>query len=519
MLDNANFDYKKWERAAEDWQRSASGGSEDALEPWPEPVDLFGGFATPAFPTDVMPEPIRAFAEDQAELIGVDPAILCMTAIAAVAGCLDDRIEIQPKRYDPTWRESARLWVGVIGDPSTKKSPGLKKAMGPVKKVAGEWRKEANEAIKTWKNACEQAKAEDKNAELPERPITKRLTVSDVTVEKLSDIMSEIEPRGILVDKDELTGWLTSMDAYKNGAGGKDKAAWLEAYNGGGLEVDRVTRGSVFVENWSASVIGGIQPQVIEDYANANNHDGMLQRLLLAYAQPSSCGVDRMPDMAAKDAYAAMLEKIARTTPGETVKLTEGAHKVREAFNDRLHKAITSLPNPHLTAMLGKWEGTFARLCLALHAVKCAHAHVHPSGEGVTGDTARAVDRLLWRTLLPHAIKFYGGLDATEGHAGQLAGLLLTKGWGRFTVKRDLHNNMIAYRKMHDRERDEMLDRLMAYGWIAPDNTKLNERGRPAAYHVSPVIHERFADQAAQETERRAKVAGLMQDLSNGEKM
>ena len=514
MLDNEPFDYERWARAAETEQRSTGNGSSGSGDrEWPEPIDIFGGFATPAFPADTMPELIRNFADDQAELIGVDPAILCMTAIGAVAGCLDDRIEIQPKRYDPTWKESARLWVGIIGNPSTKKSPGIKKAMGPVKKIAGEWRKETNDTIKEWQKDCEQAKAEDKNASLPEKPVTKRLTVGDVTVEKLSDIMAETEPRGILVDKDELTGWLASMDAYKNGAGGKDKAAWLEAYNGGAMEIDRVTRGSVFVENWSASVIGGIQPQVIDEYANANNHDGMLQRFLLAYAQPASRGVDRRPDLDAKDAYDAMLQKIARMTPGEAVELTAEAHEVREAFNERLHTAVTSLPNPHLVAMLGKWEGTFARLCLVLHAVKCAQARVHPSSRQVSSGTAQAVDRLLWRTLLPHAIKFYGGLDATENHARQLAGLLLSRQWETFTVRRDLVLNMHAFRKLKEHDREETLDRLFAYGWVEPDDTRLNERGRPAGYRVNPKIHLRFAEQAEAETERRDKVATILRTM------
>ena len=490
---------------------------DDASE-WPEPVDLFGNLAPPAFPTDVMPEPIRSFANDQAELIGVDPAIICMASLAAVAGCLDDRIKIQPKRYDPTWTESARLWIGIIGDPSSKKSPGIKKAMAPVKAIAGGWRKEAEKEIAEWKEAC--AAADKNNEERPEKPITRRLTVSDITVEKLSSVMAETEPRGMLVDKDELTGWLASMDAYNNSAGGKDKAAWLEAYNGDAMEIDRVQRGSVFVENWSVSVVGGIQPQIIQSYANANDFDGMLQRFLLAYARPTTRGVDRYPDMEAKDAYAVALEDIARMQPQPgVVRLTDEAQKVREAFNDRLHDATTSLPNRHLTATLGKWEGTWARVVLAMHAVWCARKGIHPNASAVNGECARGAARLLWRTLLPHAIKFYGGLDTTEDDALGLAGLLLAREWDRFTVKRDLHNHMLACRKMKDWQREEMLDRLEAYGWIAREQGKLNERGRPAAYLVNPAIRERFAEQAEAERGRRAKVAQLMDDLSGREKM
>ena len=482
----------------------------------PEPADLFGQFTTPVFPVDLMPVPIRDYAKDQAELIGVDSAILSMAALGAVAGCLDDRVEIQPKRYDPTWTESARLWIGIIGEPSAKKSPGIAKALSPVRKVAAKWREEYNKKHKEWQEECDRIKREDKHAETPPGPQLKRLTASDVTVEKLGDILHQCEPRGIIIDKDELTGWLASMDAYKQGAGGKDKAAWLEAYNGGGMEIDRVNRGSLWVENWSATVIGGIQPQVITDYANANNHDGMLQRFMLIHASPAHRGVDRHPDMQAKEAYADMMEQLVEVQPGlEPVQLSPEAHEIREAFNDRLHKAVTSMPNRHLTAMLGKWEGLFARVCLAFHAAECACSKDHPSASPVGGETARKVDRLLWHCLLPHAIQFYDGMDPTEDQARQLAGLLLARKWERFTVRRDLNNNMKTYRRMKEWEREEMLDRLEAYGWIGAEPA-LNERGRPVAYKVNPLVHQRYAEHAEQEKERRRQVAEILGELKEG---
>ncbi|WP_225741666.1 DUF3987 domain-containing protein [Halospina sp. K52047b] len=478
----------------------------------PPPADLFGKFTTPAFPVELMPAPIRDYAEDQAELIGVDPAIISMAALGAVAGCLDDRVEIQPKRYDPTWTESARLWIGIIGDPSAKKSPGIKKALSPVRKIAAEWREEYAKKMKAWEEACKQ---KEKGEEDPPAPELRRLTTSDVTVEKLGDILAKCEPRGIIVDKDELTGWLASMDAYKGGSGGKDKAAWLEAYNGGGLEIDRIGRGSTWVANWSACVIGGIQPQVINEYANANNHDGMLQRFMLIHAASAQQGVDRRPNMEAKESYEALLRQLVGTQAGnEPVTLSPEAHEVREAFNDRLHRAVTTMPNRHLTAMLGKWEGLFSRVCLAFHAAECAHWMEHPTAHQVSRETAQKVDRFLWNAMLPHAIQFYDGMDPTEDQARQLAGLVLARQWGRFTVKRDLHNYMLAYRKMKEWEREEMLDRLEAYNWIGPEpGCRLNERGRPSAYLVNPQIHTMYQDHAEQERERRQEVARIMADL------
>jgi len=478
-----------------------------------EVVDIFDNMGSPLFPVDLLPGVVADYAMDQAELIGVDAGVIGMAAIGAMAGCIDDRIQLQPKRYDPTWLESARLWIGIIGDPSTKKSPGIKKAVSPVNRVAEKWRKQHQEAVKQWEDACQQAQAEDKKAKLPPPPEGKRLTVSDTTVEKLGDILSKQEPRGILVLRDELSGWLASMDAYRNGAG-KDRPAWLEAYNGGPLEIDRIGRGSIFVPNWSATVIGGIQPSVIDDYANVTNHDGMLQRFLLYYATTAPPGEDRQPNMMAKDLYGELIDHLAHLQPAErSVILSDDAHQVREAFNSRLHKLVTSTPNKHLSAMLGKWEGTFARLLLAFHCVDAKDKRYHPLEVQVSGETAAKVDGLLWRVILPHSIAFYNGIDPAEKNSRLLAGLLLARKWHRFTVKRDLNNNMLASRRMTDREKDEMLDRLEAYGWIAGEPGKLTERGRPSAYKVNPVIHVRFKEQAEQEILRRADCTEIINSL------
>jgi hypothetical protein len=42
------------------------------------------------------------------------------------------------KRYDPSWLEEARLWVAMVGMSSTKKSPILKAATRPLRKLNDE---------------------------------------------------------------------------------------------------------------------------------------------------------------------------------------------------------------------------------------------------------------------------------------------------------------------------------------------------------------------------------------------
>ena len=479
-------------------------------------VDFLNQLSLPPFDLSLLPSAIARYARDQAELMGVDPAVIAMAALGACAGCLDDRIQVQVKRHDKGWTESARLWIGIIGDPSAKKSPGLKKAMAPLSCIDRRWRQESDKAMAEYLAETEGLK---KGEQKPPPPILKRLIVNDATVEKLADIASTHEPRGMLSFQDELSGWLSSMDVYKNG-GNKDRANWLEAYNGGPRAIDRVNRGSSYCENWSFTVLGGIQPSFIHAYANATNHDGMLQRFILIQAGRSSLGVDRPVDGHARDTYMELAEHLAAIKPPEpesdnpVVRLSEEAHQIREALDEKIHRIGVNHPNKHLSAALGKWSGAFARLALTFHCIEFATFSDYPTSRPISEETAQRVSDLMTRVLLPNAISFYEGLDPSEEQARHIAGLILARGWARFTVKRDLSQNMRAFRKLKPWEQDEALDRLETFGWIHPEPGKApNERGRPKAYIVNPSVHERFAEQAEAERQRRTEEREVLREL------
>ncbi|YBW38117.1 DUF3987 domain-containing protein [Nitrobacter sp. TKz-YC01] len=101
-----------------------------------DPVDLWSKLSPPVLPTGVLPRPIEAFAFGQAEQMGADPAGLAMAALAVCAAAIPDRVRIKVKRHGH-WYENARLWVALIGSPSTKKSPIVGQAMRPIARLDG----------------------------------------------------------------------------------------------------------------------------------------------------------------------------------------------------------------------------------------------------------------------------------------------------------------------------------------------------------------------------------------------
>src|SRR5262245_27923059 len=86
------------------------------------PVDLWGKLNPPLLPHSILPSIIEDFAREQGETMGADPAGLAVAALTVCAAAIPDRIQLQVKRYS-YWTEATRLWVALVGDPSTMKTP------------------------------------------------------------------------------------------------------------------------------------------------------------------------------------------------------------------------------------------------------------------------------------------------------------------------------------------------------------------------------------------------------------
>lgn len=487
------------------------------------PVDVFGIKPPPALNVDVLPECLRAYVQDQADLTGCDPGIIGLGALVSAAACITDGIRLQPKRHDPTWTESARLWAAFVGDPSTKKSPAISKAVRHVKRIDHGMAEQNARDMADWKwqhDSWKEAKKADKNCPAPEpkAPPVQRLLVEDITVEALTEVLKD-NPRGVLTLKDELTGWFAGMDAYK-GAGGKgasmDRAHWLEAYNGGRRAIDRVTRGAVVVPNWSTCIIGGIQPDMIRRIASSMGNDGLLQRFIVFCARPAQLDADRVPDMDAMREFGLLFDHLTALQPSpNAVILTDAAHESRLRVAQYSKRLIDAIDHPHIQAWLGKWDGLYARLLLLYHCLDSYRGGEHPATVAVSGEVAVQVERLLCGCLLHHALHFYTEvLDANDRQDGmrQLARLILAKGLQRLT-KRDITIGWKASRTLHWQDVRAVLDGLCTLGWMEPDGSLIDSDGKPRAWFINPAVHDQFAQQAQRETQRRRNAVEALREI------
>jgi hypothetical protein len=177
---------------------------------------------------DMLPAVIADYAWDAAERLGVEPAMIALPALTVMAASLHDAYKIQPKKNDTDHLVRACMWIMMIAAPAGKKSPAIKQATAVLHHIEAQWRTEdaaamakfnaANDAYKAARKAAEKNPLEP-GAEIPielqepVKPTARRIIIDNATMEGLYKPLS-INPRGMIVIKEELKEWVESFDAY-----------------------------------------------------------------------------------------------------------------------------------------------------------------------------------------------------------------------------------------------------------------------------------------------------------------
>ena len=307
----------------------------EAADDWPKPEPIQSELPpVQAFSEDLLPDSFRPLVADVTERMQVPMDYPAVVMVLCLAGAVNRRAVIQPKANDTGWVVVPNLWGGIIAPPGFMKSPVIQAATRPLNQIQTEWRQEHEEALKdyarekeeyelrraAWKEQYKAASkkgkaAPDRPEDEPEEPKLRRLIVNDATFEALHQTMSE-NPAGILVIRDELTGWWSQLDrAGREG----ERAFCLQAWNGDtGHTIDRIGRGTIHVEACCMSMLGGIQPGRLRSYLvdaleDGPSNDGLIQRFQLLVwpdTAPDWNYVDRAPDAASEQQAARVFRKL-----------------------------------------------------------------------------------------------------------------------------------------------------------------------------------------------------------------
>jgi len=485
---------RAWERA-DGAAAPAAWGAPDMSLLHREPIP------PPDWPRDLFPPYWGNFIDEAADARGAPPDFAGLAVLAAVAARIGNARWGCPWG---DWREPSTLWAAAVGLPSSGKSPGLDVAAEPLSALEAEANHDWEERCRAFRTRREEAKAirdrwlsdvkaavangaapphEPLGAREPDPPARRRVMSTDPTIEKAGRLAAD-NPRGLLLLRDELAGWLGGMDRY--GGAGADRAFWLQSHGGRRWQPDRVKDGDrgVEVPHLSWNIIGGIQPDRLASLLLAGDDDGLASRFL--YAWPAA-RMPRRPHHAPPGGR--LLVALRRLdalpwTPPEPVALpfSADAADAMQAWREEAAAMEADAAGLFLT-WIGKLPGFALRLAVVFaHLEWLAREGGAPPAE-VNGDAMARACGFLSEYAVPMARRVFGAaaLPEAERDARRLAR------WFMRQSPRPAVVNGRELRRMSDgpgiptAERTEVaLAELAEAGWCRPAPGRAGEAaGRP----------------------------------------
>src|SRR5829696_9992622 len=268
-----------------------------------------------AFPTGAMPRPCRVLVEEASASIGCPPDFVALPMLAVLGSAIGNGRVL---RLKAGWEEGAAIYGAIIADPGEKKTPALKVALEPAKKAQAALKQSYQRSEDEHKRELREYEVDKKDAAKagepapppPQEPTMERTLVEDTTVERLAGIQAE-NPRGVVVIRDELSGWARAMDQYKQGGRGADRQFWLSAWSNSYVSVDRKSQPHpLIVSRPFVALFGAIQPGVLPELGDGRE-DGLLDRFLFAYPEAELSGwTDDEISEKAESSYASLHAKL-----------------------------------------------------------------------------------------------------------------------------------------------------------------------------------------------------------------
>jgi hypothetical protein len=340
------------------------------------------------YPFKLLPEPMRDFVNEAATSISCDPCYVALPLLAAAGAAIGMTSRLALKS---DWIVPSIIWPVLVGESGTAKSPALaaaiKHAHRHEKKLRDQHQSDLDDyetAKATYEksfSAWQKSKKEDEPPARPRYPVPKRAVVVDPTVEALSNVLAD-NPRGVLLPRDELSGWFGSMDRYVSSKGGGDDAFWCSCYGGEPHSVDRRTgnRPSIYIESAAVWITGCIPPAVLRrSVGRERRESGLLARLLLAAPPPRpQLWSDTTIDVLTKDRLSNVLDGLyglscttdssGNACPRE-IRLNHEAQDVWVSWqNEHAHQTVDHVGD--LNRAWAKLKELPARLALILHEVE-----------------------------------------------------------------------------------------------------------------------------------------------------
>jgi hypothetical protein len=486
---------------------------------WANPLPLGDDLpAVESFRPDFLPKSFLPLIEDTSERMQVPMDYAAANVIVALAASVGRRATMQPKMEDTSWLVVPNLWGGVIAPPGYLKSPVQRLMTRPLTNIEEVWRqqydaeaeayalvrRESKLAWEAWDEQVKQALKKgtpkpDPPGKNQDPPIQKRLLLASATFEKLHEILKD-NPSGVLVLRDELTGWLAELDKPGREA---ERQFYLEGWNGDTpFTVDRIGRGSIHVPATCISLLGNIQPGRLRSYLSdavvgGPNDDGLMQRFqILVWPDPPREWklIDRPPDNYAVMLAEKVFSRLANlpNNPPLAMRFDPESQELFFAWLARLEGKVRTERglHPAIVAHLSKYRSLMPSLA-ALFELADRAASAGELGDKISVSTEHTQQATaLCQYLESHAKRAYSCIVSPELRAARELSRHIEAGdlRSRFTTREVYFR---GWSGLDDPERARNACKALEdAAWIRQEVTPRSQRGgRPSeSWEINPAV-------------------------------
>ena len=421
-----------------------------------------------AFPLDALPEAARDFITAVSDSCGTPIDFAAVAALGCMSGAVGASVRLEIKSG---WQEYAVLWLAIVAEAGSGKSPIVSLVMKPLREIQGELSARFQQAVKNF-----DAETED------EKPSLEVMLFGDCTVEGLYKSLASSQRGGLLVS-DEITSWTKSHDKYSKG--GNDRQSYLSLWSSTAVSILRKLDGICFISLPVLSVFGGLTPSSLPSL-HGGQEDGFLSRFLISCPDKrkqtySKIGVSE----GAQYAWHLFIKHLWNLEPEtngggvwmpKTVKLSSEAEELFAKFFNDIHTVINSETLPSLfRGSFSKAPSQAARLALTIHLGRQACGE-EASSSLVSAETMNNAIQLA-NYFVGHLTALESGFNAGASRAENIRKKIL--GWlkrhgARYpnkparwtTLRHDCRAALSNGELINDRLLEQTLESLQEQGFI-----------------------------------------------------
>jgi len=446
----------------------------------------------PDFPLHVFPERIRNYIGLTSSQFSQVSDFAAVTFLSSAGGLIGRSIHLKMRAID-SWYEIGNSWAILVGLPSAKKSPIMRRILRLFKALETRASQEYAQQKKAYETSKKggMSSAED----IIDPPIRRRYISDDVTTPKLREIMAS-NPRGIILRNDELKGQLERLDKHGNEG---DRSFMMSCWSG--LEEyseDRMCRESLLNIPLSLTWIGCIPQTALQRYlqeamSQSSGADGFMQRFqFVCYPDQKQKFVlaqEGVPQQL-QDEMQSIWDTLDRESIGSYRYIRfkqEAQSKFDEWLVDHENDARFGNHPPYWESHLGKQAKTLASLVIILHRLEEIDNKT-PLEEISPQTLEKALEVLEYFSA--HARRCYESVTgATSSDAEIILNLLREKRLSPKFKAKDIYQQGLGGLSDSNRVR-VALELLQDYGWIICEKIPGSTGRQSEFWHLNPRAFE-----------------------------